>query len=127
MEWTDRVRAELDVKTILNIQQNMNIINFRRCMVCYIGSSGLPKIHETDTIVNHEDEAQVVCIVTVKCISVVNHHYLCFMWLVTCSNFQPCSTCNYQPCSNFYNLWSGLDKLQATPLICMASMLQVLV
>ena len=103
MEWTDRVRAELDVKTILNIQQNMNIINFRRC---YIGSSGLPKIHKTATIVNHEGEAQVVCIVTVKCISVVNHHYLCFMWLVTCSNFQPCS--NYHVLTSSHATTCGL-------------------
>ena len=40
----------------------------------------------------------VVYLVTVKCISVVNHYYLCFMWLITCSN--------YQPCSHFYNLWT---------------------
>ena len=28
-------------------------------------------------------------------------------------------------CSNFYYLWSGLDKLQAVPLMCMASLLQL--
>jgi hypothetical protein len=56
-----------------------------------IGSSGLPEIHKTVTIVNHEGEARVVCIVTAECISVVNHYYLWFMWLVSCSNCQPCS------------------------------------
>ena len=69
-------------------------------------------MHEIVTIVNHEGEARVVYLVTVKCISVVNHYHPCFIWLVTCSNF--------------YNLWSGLDKLQAVPLICMASTLQKL-
>ena len=81
------------------------------------------------TIVNHEGEARVVCIVTVECISVVNLYHLCFMWLVSCSNSQPCSNyhnySNFQSCSNYYYLWSVLDKLQAVPLICMASMIQV--
>ena len=31
-----------------------------------IRSNGLPEIHETVTIVNHEGEARVVCIVTVE-------------------------------------------------------------
>ena len=77
------------------------------------------------TIVNHEGEARVVCIVTVECcISVVSHYYLCFMWLVSCSNCQPCS--NYHVLtSNHVLAWSGLDKLQAVPLICMASMIQI--
>jgi hypothetical protein len=36
----------------------------------HIGSSGLPEID----IVNHKGKARVVCILTVECISVVNHY-----------------------------------------------------
>ena len=43
------------------------------------GSGGLIEIHQTVTVANQKGEAGVVCIVTG---SVVNHYYLCFMWLV---------------------------------------------
>ena len=38
-----------------------------------MGSNNLPEIHGTVTIVNHEGTARVVYVVTVECISVVNH------------------------------------------------------
>ena len=66
---------------------------FIQCVIdsSTLGSSDLPEIHETVIgIVNH-DSAQVVCILTVKCISVVNH-YLRFMWFVTRSNYIRAST-----------------------------------
>ena len=44
----------------------------------------------------------------------------CIMHILTAS--LPCS--NFQSWSNYYYLWSKLDKLQAVPLICMASMIQ---
>ena len=44
-----------------------------------IGNDGLAEIHKTITVVNlegedHESKAQVVCMVTVECISVVNNY-----------------------------------------------------
>jgi hypothetical protein len=47
----------------------------------HIGSSGLPEIQETVTIVNHEGEVRVICIVTVECISVVNHYILPMLYV----------------------------------------------
>ena len=41
------------------------------------------------------------------------------MWLVSCSNYHVLTS---NP--NYCYLWSGLDKLQAVPLICMASTIQ---
>ena len=49
--------------------------------------SGLPEIHETVTIVNLEGEAQVVYLVTVKCISVVNHYTTALCRLVVKSRW----------------------------------------